>query len=537
MSNLLLLIKDINTITHKYIPICILLNFILLLILIYINRSYIIALLLSVKKSTWLLILLITILSFTLRIFLPGGPSHLIFIDEQWYMEAASTLADTGLQGNYVKSIGWPFILSIIFKVFGSNNWIALYTSIIFGTLTSFVIFLLSYVVTKKQLFSIFPALIFALSPIHIFWSTSAETNIFSIFFTVITILFWFIFYKEKTPSLLWLSVILMAFAAQIRPENYIFPLLFLSGYLIIVKYDIYKNLKLMNVLPWIIFIIIVTPNLIQVVDFNFGTHYYQGGYNNGNWMPSKMANNFFIELYRMISMLPFFVVILFIFGLIKTALNHKKELFIFSTWFMLLWLFYFFSWFQTLDFKTNIIIHRFYLFFYLIIAIFVVYGILYIQTFIFRSKNFQKLFFIVLFSLIVCSFIPQISYTYESYALSKAIKMSQLETKIPELAEKDIPPECMIIATQPSVLTSTTDLQAIMVEHFLGDEKLRENIFDNHECILFFEDKYCFGQRNYKEDIKNKKKCQEIISLYGEKPFKTYSQDNLKFTFYNIKN
>ena len=199
-------LESINHVTHKFIPLFVLINFLLFLILIYLNWRYIKKFLLEIDKKTWILLAIIFIFVLSIRIFIPAH-HHLMYIDEAWYMEAGKDMLQTGNQGDYPKSIGWPFILTIVFGIFGINNWVALYASTLFGALTIFAMFFMSFIITKRKDLSLISALLFSLFPVHIMWSASAETNITSLFFILLTIFFCFLYYQNKKNSLLWLSL------------------------------------------------------------------------------------------------------------------------------------------------------------------------------------------------------------------------------------------------------------------------------------------------------------------------------------------
>ena len=112
------LLQNINSVTYKLIPLFILINFILLLFLIYSNRDHIKKLFSRINKKTWLILFLIFIAGFVLRFFLITH-YHVMYTDEQEYMEAGKNLLLDNEQGNYFRSIGWPFILRISLDYLG----------------------------------------------------------------------------------------------------------------------------------------------------------------------------------------------------------------------------------------------------------------------------------------------------------------------------------------------------------------------------------------------------------------------------------
>ncbi len=67
----------------------------------------------------------------------------------------------------------------------------------------------------------------------------------------------------------------------------------------------------------------------------------------------------------------------------------------------------------------------------------------------------------------IFMAFIFFIPYVRSASALY-ADKQHLLETKIPELAERDLPPNCVIVVEFPVVLEATTNLRAVSTVSFL---------------------------------------------------------------------
>ena len=526
------MLDQLNAIFHDKIPLFILINFILLIILIFLNWRYIKKFLLEIDKKTWILLILIFVSALLVRILIPPH-HHIMYIDEAWYMEAGKDMLLTGNQGSYTKSIGWPFILRIVFGVFGISNWVAIYTSIFLGALTTFNMFFLTFIITKKKGISLISALLFSLFPAHIRWSATAENNVVSLFFITLTIFFCFLYYRNKKASLLWLSIISLAFTVQFRPENHIFIVLFLLGCIL---YQSFKKLNLKFITPLLILAILVLPNLIVVLDFKLSTNWMEsdtlGQQTGSNWsFHNLMYNPFHYGIYIFnFKFQPVIFSLLLIIGLIYMLYKQRKEALFLITWFCLIWFIYFFSWFQTLGGGTNILSKvRFFMSFYPITIIFAAYGILLIKDLLSKFKNYRiknKILPLTIIALVIF-FIPY-SIKASSYFNSTVHK---LETKIPELAEKNIGDECIIIANWPTILKSTTNLNVYDVGYFLTSESFREDLLSKSDCVLFFEDIYCldFDFGDYRE------KCQSIKKNYNLEPYISYFEGNKKYIFYKV--
>jgi len=332
------LLHQLNSVFHDKIPLFILINFVLLIILIYLNWNYLKKFLLKIDKKTWYILILIFIIALSIRIFVPPH-HHIMYIDEAWYMEAGKDMLQTGNQGDYPKSIGWPFILGIVFGIFGINNWVALYTSTLFGALTIFAMFFMVFIITKRKDLSLISALLFSLFPAHIMWSASAETNITSLFFILLTIFFCFLYYQNKKNSLLWLSLVSIAFTVQFRPENYLLIPLFIFGCILYDK-SFFRKINFRFVLPFLVMLILSFANLVQVLDFQSSSNWIEsdtyGGKTGDNWSASnlfqnslKYGVNIFNNKYQ-----PIIISFLFVLGLFYMFHKQRKESLFLSVWF-----------------------------------------------------------------------------------------------------------------------------------------------------------------------------------------------------------
>ncbi len=259
------LLHSIGNLTYNFIPYTAGLNFILLIIFILLNRKNLKRLFLeSFDKKTLIYFLLILILSTLIRFIPKDLHYHRMWLDDFYYMEAAKSIAGNNFSEiRYFKYIGWPFILSIFFALFSVNNWVALYASSLFGTITAINIFLITFLITENKKMSLLASLIFSLLPYHIIWSFTAETNVASLFFVTLSIFFYLIFYRYKKSGLFWLSCVSTAFTMQFRPENYSLPILFLIGIIIFYR-GFLKKINLKHILILILIFSLTIPDFVN---------------------------------------------------------------------------------------------------------------------------------------------------------------------------------------------------------------------------------------------------------------------------------
>ena len=126
-----------------------------------------------------LVLALVTALGVALRfLFVPA--LHRVYTDEHFYMQAAAAILrghGWGVDPLYEKLYGWPAILALPFGLFGSSSAVALATSRLVGALTVPTAYWVARRLGIKIGAALMAALLLAIWPAHVLWSTSAETN------------------------------------------------------------------------------------------------------------------------------------------------------------------------------------------------------------------------------------------------------------------------------------------------------------------------------------------------------------------------
>jgi 4-amino-4-deoxy-L-arabinose transferase-like glycosyltransferase len=523
-----MMIQNIINLVNNYfrgaIPLFITANFILLIILICLNRKELWEFFKKIRKRTWLILILIILLASFFRIFVTSHQT-IMFGDEGWYMETAKNI----LEGNYgyfvqgiYKSIGWPFIIAVGFFLFGVDNLVAHYASSVLGILTVFNVFCLALVLFKKEGIALWSAFLFSLVPVHIAWSGSAETNVASLFFITLALFFSFLYFERKNNHLLWLSLVTLAFACQVRIENYFLLLLFLVG-LLIFKIKIFRKTDLKTTLSSLLLIalviILITPNLANTLHHHLSANWNELTSKNQQYAPNwgisnlvynstHQASHFFDSRYHP----PIFSVFLII-GFIWALIKKRKASIFLSSWFLLLFLIYFGCW-PNLGPKS-----RFFMGFYPITTIFAGYG-LYSVTNSFSLTKIKKFLILVLIPIIILSF-----FFYIKKEIGNTISdfQGKMQTAITHLAAKKIPQNCIIIANEPGMLTGVIDSEIINLKFFLIDENSKQEIFQKTDCLLFFEDYTCDSNMQFISGWQEN--CQKIKKEYKLTPFLIYSE------------
>jgi len=520
------IIEIINSHTRVLIFPLIFLNFVLLLFFICFNFRKFKSFFREIKKRTWWLLLLVILLALFLRIFIsPHGT--LMFEDEGWYMDTAEKVLEADFNyfsdGIY-KSTGWPFIISLSFFLFGKDNLVAHYASSVLGILTVFNIFCLSLLLFKKEKIALWSAFLFSLIPVHIAWSGSAETAVPSVFFVTLALFFSLLYFKQKTNSLLWLSLFAIIFAAQVRMENYFLLPLFLLGLFIFranpFKKDNFKSVFIKIILIGLI-LVISLPNLINNLN-----HYLFNNWNTidtGQYAPNWGISNFVYNWVQQGSHLfdgeyhPLIFSIFLILGIIYAIKKDKRALIFLGVWFLIFFFIYFVSW-PGLNPKSRLFIN-----FYPITAIFAGSGIYFVNNLV-KHEKFKKILTLILIVVILLSFLP-----YIGKAIGKINfpRQARMEAEIAHLAVKHLPDDCLVVSNLPVMISGVVDAKVVESSYFLKQRDANPTSFRTKECILFFKDYTCDPGMAF--NPKWQENYRRIEEDYNLTPFLIYHEDSLK--------
>jgi hypothetical protein len=201
---------------------------------------------------------------------------------------------------------------------------------------------------------------------------------------------------------------------------------------------------------------------------------------------------------------------------------EQKKQLLFLTSWFCIFWVVYFSSWMQTLQGRD-----RFHTSFYPMLILCACYGIAKIERLFSKSsgvgRSSSKASVILVSFLLVAS----VFWIFQSSRLYTG-KESLLETRIPELAKKDVPAGYVVITNWPLILTSTTELKVIDTKTLLGSPG-NQRLLLNCDCALFLKDKSCSSGEE------NKMNCETVMNEFKTTPFATYREGKTAYSFYKL--
>jgi len=304
----------------------------------------------KISNKTKIYLLIIIIIGFLFRAFLVPH-THRVFFDEDLYLGIANSIAteNRAILCNYGEPTkcfegilnkdpsGFPFLVSIFFRIFGKGDHIAFALSTIIGTLSILIIFLVSLLIFNDEKTALFASLFFAFLPVNIVWSGSAATEIYFTFFSLLTIFSLLLFSKTNDYKALALAISFLAFAIQIRPEGLLFVLIFAISFLAFVKEFKKIILDYRFFLISLLFLFLILPHTIQMYTFKDGDWGAPNGRKFGlEYLDFNLRDNigFFVNN----EMHPIIITILAVFGF---YFIFKKDLKL--TAFLFSWFFLFF--------------------------------------------------------------------------------------------------------------------------------------------------------------------------------------------------
>lgn len=266
-----------------------LVNFFILLVLIFVNFRDIRKYFVKVKLITWVVVIAIFIVALYLRL---AGPLQVPLCDGQdgvfiRYFLGANDLFETGDTWRFNQQpMGYPILLFLTFLIFGATYTSAIIFNVALSSLNIILVFLITYFITKNEYAGIFSALFLAFFPMSVFFSQFGYTPITSVFFVSLSALFFLISLETRTSKMFLLAFVSLAFASNIRLENWmVFLSLFLICYAIHFRFDKKEFKKL--IIPIIVFLVLSS----------YSIQFISNGHKNFG-IPSEISSEYYSEAF-----------------------------------------------------------------------------------------------------------------------------------------------------------------------------------------------------------------------------------------------
>ncbi|TRZ78557.1 MAG: hypothetical protein D4R93_00105 [Deltaproteobacteria bacterium] len=125
---------------------------------------------------------------------------------------------------------GWPFLISLAFQLFGTDETLAFYLNNLLFAGGIFIVFFIVRLLAGGTFAGLVAALVFAIIPHNLIWSntTAAETS--AAFFTGLVVLCTLVYLRTRAARHLFLLAVVLPFACYMRPESSLITLWVLAA-------------------------------------------------------------------------------------------------------------------------------------------------------------------------------------------------------------------------------------------------------------------------------------------------------------------
>ncbi len=478
----------------------------------------------KIKKLMWLALILVLAFTLVMRMFL-FFPVHFSYIDEDWYMEAGKNMAQQGepllceyaAKGDlecrlYPKMIAWPSMISVLFLLFGTNSTVALDSSFVFGVLSSALMFMLVYLMFRNSRIAILSSIMLAVNPLFSFYSRTAETIAVPVFFLLLTLLLFMLYIETRKMSVLVAASLSLIVSLFMRGE-YLLLLVLVPAMFLIFDKDIRSGWKHAwgLVIPGSLLLlsaVFLIPQLLLLK--NLQDEIYSGAYFGIGIMAENAGSALHLLSWGFnIALIAVLVLAAISF---RAETKNRKGIQFWGAWLVVFLLFYI----------TFIKMHeRMLIIPMLSLMVFASAGLDWLYSRFSRHSRTAVIAGILL--LLVIINYPGIDY-YSGIPMASYV----LETKVPKMLEKTMPPGCYVVTDYPTVLASTTNIKAVSTSAFLGESTPVQG------CVLFYWDRFCLDDPMIFTNG-GRELCHRMLDEHVLVKTMTFQEDGYEFYLYNV--
>ncbi len=459
--------------------------------------------------------------------FLLVHPKNILYIDEFWYMEAAKNTMTHGFAADYLKSIGWPFLMSLAFYIFGISAYSAIYLCGVMGLLIPFWVFLAARESGLGGRGSLAASLFMALLPWRMVWSMTAETVIPALFFLCAGLYFSMLYYRREDREFLWLSSFSWACAAQIRPELGLFSVLFIGGIFLLRRPAPALTAGMVSacVLPPLA----ALPNFLRFAAFQSSTNWLEADsfgavkgssislanlwHNSVDWLPSFFNGSIHPVSFGLVALL----------GVFYFWREKRRMLSVLCAYCGALYLFYFSTWFAVYGTTFGVFPKtKIFLLFYPALCLFAAATVEWILKSESRTARLSAALVTAGLSVLLFSYGGKAAYRYDLY---------ELETRAIDKLHEKLPEQCVVLANAPVIIRSVNFQRAVYSRAIVESPELRNELVSGEKCILYFDDATNrMGIREF-EGMNEK-----IDALFFRREMLSFSLGKERASFYELK-
>ena len=232
-------INKLQTFLSVYYVYLLELTFFLLVIAFVFNFKYVKKIFREIENKHLVFLMLIAVIGIFFTSFV-APRIHRIYFDEDIYNNIGQCISDHKravmcnegyYESNELKIIseeynkqpqGYPYLISVIFRIFGTNElFVFILNNIIFG-LTVIVIFLVSLLLFKNIFASLLACLSYVFIPVNLHWFNTCAVEPSTAFFMSVTMLASLIYLRNKKPVNLYFLTVALAFTLNFRLECFL---------------------------------------------------------------------------------------------------------------------------------------------------------------------------------------------------------------------------------------------------------------------------------------------------------------------------
>ena len=258
----------------------------------------------KITKKYFIFLFLLILLSVLFVIkFIPIG--NRLYFDEDIYLDMAKQIRTSGMSALcdfYTNKtcfkyelMKWPAFYPLMISLIPYKiTWTSVSVfNIIISALTGFIIFLLSYLLTKDEVVSMFSSFLFLITPLRILWSTSNASETFFSFMIILTIFLYILFDKTKNNGFLFLSFISLILTSQTKLDGIVLIIPF-TIILIANKNIILKTINRLDMLLLLTIILLLSvPFVLRYITFSGNSWGASGNKFDISYLNENVPNNF----------------------------------------------------------------------------------------------------------------------------------------------------------------------------------------------------------------------------------------------------
>ncbi|RLB69834.1 MAG: hypothetical protein DRH04_04525 [Deltaproteobacteria bacterium] len=548
----LALLGPLSTETLYWVqPLMIILNLLLIVFALMMARKPILSFFSKIPKKFWIAILLIFLMGFSYRLFIPPK-HHKIYYDEDIYLDIAHNIAnqdkaclcDYGSRDYCYECIdnkqpmGMPTFYSLImmkFKPFGFLNEFSIFCINIFiSSLAIIGLFLLASALTKNKLIALLAALGLAINPTHVRWSVSTSQDAFFVTFLLATMFVFFLSLKQKQKGLTLAAFLLASYTIQIRTEGFlILPIMGIIYLLYQSKPWVTLGTKEM-VIAVSLLLLFTAPTMLHILNNkqdSWGAP--EGKKLSLDYMEGNIKANvgYFFDNTRFPIIFSVLALIGILLGLFRYTKATLSLLFWFFSFFLLYAVFYAGSFSYGMDVRFVLS---------MLPVVFILSGIGCFGLWdwfwnkakpVFKDKLYaykllkNSLLVVIFMGLTLATIIPfhQAVSTFGEQA-SDAKLMHELATKFVPSTDKN----CLFLS-QVSSMFRNLGRSSIQMHRFRWGDK-REELLSNYDCIYLYWGYWCASSEPHR-----KEQCQPLLDEFDFEKKASIKHYDKEFAFYYL--